>query len=143
MRQAMADKEITIFGDGKQIRDYVYVSDLVGLFLRAGVSQQAVGGVFNAGSGVGSHFIDAVETVVKIVGKGEVKHVPWPADYENIETGGFVADIFEPDGTESVPYFRVRVGQFATQEEAREVGSNLRRMFPRQIQNFWIIPTEE
>jgi UDP-glucose 4-epimerase len=93
MRQAMEGKEITIFGEGKQIRDYVYVSDLVGLFLRAGVSEQAVGGVFNAGSGVGSQFIDAVETVVKIVGKGKIKHVPWPADYENIETGGFVADM--------------------------------------------------
>ncbi len=59
-----------------------------------------------------------------------------------LQDGGYVADIFEPDGTESASYFRVRVGQFATQEEAREAGSNLRRSFPRQVENFWIIPNE-
>ena len=93
MRQAMEDKEITIFGDGNQIRDYVYVSDLVFQFLRAAVTDEAVGGVFNAGSGVGSRFVDAIEMVVDIVGKGKIKHLPWPKDYENIETGGFVADM--------------------------------------------------
>jgi tetratricopeptide (TPR) repeat protein len=60
-----------------------------------------------------------------------------------LQNGGYVAHILEPDGTESASYFRVRVGQFATQEEAREAGSNLRRSFPRQVDNFWIIPTEE
>ncbi len=60
-----------------------------------------------------------------------------------LQNGGYVADIFEPDGTESASYFRVRLGHFATQEEAREAGSNLRRRFPRQVQNFWIIPNEQ
>jgi DedD protein len=60
-----------------------------------------------------------------------------------LQNGGYEADIFEPDRTESVSYFRVRVGQFATQEEAREVGSNLRRRFPRQVRDFWIIPFKQ
>ncbi len=60
-----------------------------------------------------------------------------------LQNGGYVAHIVEPDGTESASYFRVRLGQFATQEEAREAGSNLRRRFPRQVQNFWIIPNEQ
>jgi len=93
MRQAMAGEDITVFGEGDQIRDYVYVSDLVSLFLRAGVCEEAVGAVFNAGSGVASRFVDAVEAVVDIVGSGRVKHLPWPEDYERIETGGFVADM--------------------------------------------------
>ena len=60
-----------------------------------------------------------------------------------LQNGGYVAHIVEPDGTESASYFRVRLGHFATQEEAREAGSNLRRRFPRQVQNFWIIPNEQ
>ena len=59
-----------------------------------------------------------------------------------LQNEGYVADIFEPDRTESASYFRVRVGQFPTREEARELGSNLRRRFPRQVRDFWIIPYE-
>ena len=60
-----------------------------------------------------------------------------------LQGGGYVAYIFEPDRTESASYFRVRMGQFPTQEEARELGSNLRRRFPRQVRDFWIIPYEQ
>lgn len=60
-----------------------------------------------------------------------------------LQNGGYVAHIYEPDGTESASYFRVRVGQFSTQEEAREAGANLGRRFPRQVRDFWIIPYEQ
>jgi len=59
-----------------------------------------------------------------------------------LQNEGYVAYILEPDRTESASYFRVRVGQFPTREEARELGSNLRRRFPRQVRDFWIIPYE-
>ena len=60
-----------------------------------------------------------------------------------LQNGGYVAYIFESDRPESTSYYRVRVGQFSTQEEAREVGSNLRRSFPRQVRDFWVIPYEQ
>jgi len=59
-----------------------------------------------------------------------------------LQNEGYTANIFEPDRTESVSYFRVRVGQFPTREEARELGSNLRRRFPRLVRDTWIIPYE-
>ena len=59
-----------------------------------------------------------------------------------LQNEGYVANIFEPDRTESASYFRVRVGQFPTREEARELGSNLRRKFPRLVRDTWIIPYE-
>jgi len=60
-----------------------------------------------------------------------------------LQPEGYVAYIFEPDKTESASYFRVRVGQFPTRVEARELGSNLRRRFPRLVREFWIIPYEQ
>jgi len=60
-----------------------------------------------------------------------------------LQNEGYVANIFEPDRTESASYFRVRVGQFPTREEARELGSNLRRRFPRLVGDAWIIPFEQ
>ncbi len=60
-----------------------------------------------------------------------------------LQRGGYVAYIFEPDRTESASYLRVRVGEFPTQQAARELGSNLRRRFPWQVRDFWIIPYEQ
>ena len=60
-----------------------------------------------------------------------------------LQNEGYVANIFEPDRTESASYFRVRVGQFPTREEARELGSDLRRRFPRLVRDAWIIPYEQ
>jgi UDP-glucose 4-epimerase len=44
-----AGKETTIFGDGEQSRDFIYVGDVVGATLAAGRHK---GGVFNVGTGV-------------------------------------------------------------------------------------------
>ncbi len=43
---------ITIFGDGKQTRDFTYIDDVVEATLRAGVSSQAIGEVFNVSTGI-------------------------------------------------------------------------------------------
>ncbi len=93
IKRAMADETITVFGDGKQARDYIYIDDLVDVFFLAGVRSEAVGGVFNIGSGIGTQFIDMARCVVEVVGSGRVELVPWPKDYQDIETGGYVSDI--------------------------------------------------
>jgi len=93
IRQAMEGKTIKIFGEGDQVRDYVFVNDLIeGIYL-ASVSERAIGHIVNLGSGIPTRFKDIVETIIKIVGKGKIEHVPWPEDYEKIETGNSVADI--------------------------------------------------
>ncbi len=93
IRLAMDDEVIPIFGDGRQLRDYVYVDDIATAFLLAGALESAVGEVFNVGSGVGTSFRGMAERVVAIVGRGAIASVPWPADYPNIDTGDYVTDI--------------------------------------------------
>lgn len=89
LRQAMEGKTIQIFGDGKQLRDYIYVDDVVNAFLEAGVREKAVGQIYNTGLGKSYEFGEMVNTVLKVVGAGKVEYVPWPADYEKIETGSY------------------------------------------------------
>lgn len=89
LRQAMENKTIQIFGDGEQLRDYIYVDDLVTAFLKAAVSDKSIGQIYNMGFGRSHRFSAMVETVLKVAGKGKIKHVPWPEDYEKIETGSF------------------------------------------------------
>jgi UDP-glucose 4-epimerase len=93
VRQALEGTTIRVFGDGAQRRDYIYIDDLAEAFLRCTVARGAAGEVVNIGSGVGTRFRDMVETVVDVVGRGRVECVPWPQDYERVETGDFVADL--------------------------------------------------
>ena len=93
IRQAMDDKTIRVFGDGRQVRDYIYVDDLAEAFIRAAVTEACWGEVFNVGSGVPTSFRQMADAIVDIVGRGHVESVPWPVDYINVETGDYVTDI--------------------------------------------------
>jgi UDP-glucose 4-epimerase len=93
LRQAMNGMSIQVFGDGMQIRDYVYVEDLALAFLLAAVNEEAIGESFNVGSGKGTRFRDMVETVIDVVGKGQIEYVEWPDDYLHVETGDYITDI--------------------------------------------------
>lgn len=93
IRSAFEDREINVFGDGNQIRDYIYVEDLADAFISAAFNDKATGEIFNIGSGVGTKFKDMVQMIVKIVGKGKIKFRPWPEDYFNVETGDYITNI--------------------------------------------------
>lgn|SRR3989338_575324 len=82
----------TIFGDGNQERDYLYVDDLIEAFLLA-IDKKAAGQIYNLGFGKGIKFKEMVELIIKLVGSGTVKYVTWPKAYQQVETGSYVTDI--------------------------------------------------
>ena len=49
IRLAIEGREIQIYGDGSQLRDFVFVDDASDAFLRAGASDACNGEVFNVG----------------------------------------------------------------------------------------------
>jgi UDP-glucose 4-epimerase len=53
---AVEDRAVTIFGDGTQTRDYVYVGDVVDAFLAVAESDES--GAFNVGTGVETSVLD-------------------------------------------------------------------------------------
>jgi len=93
IRMAMENRTIKVFGDGRQIRDYMFIDDLVEAFLCAACNLKTSGEIYNIGSGRGIRFVDMAKVIVKVIGKGRVKHIPWPAGYEKNETGDYKADI--------------------------------------------------
>jgi UDP-glucose 4-epimerase len=93
IRRAMEDEEIQIFGDGNQMRDYIFVDDLADAFISAALSDRSSGEIFNIGSGVGTKFNEMVKSIIEVVGKGKIKYQPWPKDYLNVETGDYITDI--------------------------------------------------
>lgn len=91
VRQAMEGNSITVFGDGKQERDYLYVDDIIEAFL-ALTESGASGEVYNIGTHERVTFGDMVDTVLAEVGSGTKENVPWPENYEKNETGNYIAD---------------------------------------------------
>jgi nucleoside-diphosphate-sugar epimerase len=93
VRQAIEGKTIKIFGDGGQLRDYVFADDIIDAMLRCAAAPDAAGEVINVGSGESTLFRDMVSAVIKCVDRGRAEFVPWPENYERVETGDIAVDI--------------------------------------------------
>jgi len=92
IRLAIEDNEIQVFGDGSQMRDFVYVDDAVDAFLRVGASPACDGEVFNVGGLEPIAHKDLVTVLLDVAGSGRVTYVPWPPDKKRIDIGSFYAD---------------------------------------------------
>jgi len=91
IRLAVEDAEIEIFGDGLQLRDFVYVDDAVDAFLRAGCDDRCNGEVFNVSGGQPTSHKDLVALLLSIAGTGRARHVEWPEEKRAIDIGSFYA----------------------------------------------------
>ncbi len=90
---AQRGKTIKIFGTGSQLKDYIYIEDFCEALILGATNKRAYAEVFNLGSGQGISLYQAAKTIVKVVGKGEVKKVPLPKELRKIEAGDYVGDI--------------------------------------------------
>lgn len=93
IRQAIEGKVIKIFGEGLQLRDYIFSDDIVNAMIRCAVAPEAIGEIINVGSAESTRFCDMVDAVIKCVKNGKMEFVPWPVNYEKIETGDVTMDI--------------------------------------------------
>ncbi len=55
--------------------------------------------------------------------------------------GGYPAYVVEADVPKLGRHYRVRVGPFATRKKAKAVASEVRRRFPQEGPDFWIVPS--
>jgi UDP-glucose 4-epimerase len=92
IRLALEGREIQIFGDGSQMRDFVYVDDAADAFLRAGASDACNGHVFNVGGLEPISHKDLATLLIDVAGAGTIRYVPWPAEKKAIDIGSFYAD---------------------------------------------------
>src|SRR5471030_960997 len=92
IRLAIEDQTIQIYGDGSQLRDFVYVDDAADAFLRAVASDACNGDVFNVGGEAAISHRDLTTMLVGVAGTGRVQYVEWPAEKKAIDIGSFYAD---------------------------------------------------
>jgi nucleoside-diphosphate-sugar epimerase len=88
IRKALDGEIIQVFGDGSQLRDYNYVSDVVTAFLLAAADARTAGRVYN----LASHEVLSVKQVAEMLvksGAGGVEIVPFPDDRKRIDIGSY------------------------------------------------------
>ena len=83
VKQALSDRPITVYGDGKQSRCFCYVGDVVGALMKLMDDEQAVGEVFNVGSNQEITIGDLARKVKELTkSESEIVFVPYDEAYE-------------------------------------------------------------
>ncbi len=135
IRLAVEGGVIQVYGDGAQIRDFVFVDDAADAFLRAGASDACNGEVFNVGGSEPISHRDLTTLLIETAGSGSVELVAWPADKKAIDIGSFYANSekfrratgWQPtvslrDGLQrSVAYYRTHLAAYLADPDAAGV----------------------
>ena len=92
IRLALEGREIKVFGDGSQIRDFVHVDDVAEAFLLAGAADACNGDVFNVGGREPVTHLELVRLLLEEAGRGTMRLVDWPDEQRRIDIGSFYSD---------------------------------------------------
>ena len=99
IHRALKGDELTIYGTGEYLRDYIYIYDVVSAFLSVPINiNKTANQHYLLGSGAGTKLHDAIKIVGEIVKKHTgkkitIKNIKPPNNLLSIEFRNFVADI--------------------------------------------------
>nr|MBP9794073.1 NAD-dependent epimerase/dehydratase family protein [Flavobacterium sp.] len=91
-RQLVEGQPLQIFGDGLQVRDFNFVSDVVDALLLVAFNNAANGQIYNLGSDDPINLKDLAEIMIDVYGRGRYEIVPFPEDRKRIDIGDFYGD---------------------------------------------------
>jgi len=81
--QALENKPLTIYGDGKQSRCFIHVEDVVKGIVKLADNPKAVGQAFNIGSQEEITIEDLAKMVIELTGsKSQLMYIPYDQAYE-------------------------------------------------------------
>lgn len=94
---AIQGKNISVFGKGRFIRDYVYIDDVVDALIKISLSKKLSRKVYNICSGYGTTLIDAFNLIIlkakkTVKSKSIIINKSWPKNIELIEKRNFIGD---------------------------------------------------
>ena len=91
-RRVLLGHSLEVFGDGSQLRDPMYVDDVVEAMLRAGDANPLPSRVYNVGAGHGTPIGEIARVIAKAAGGRQVTERPFPDEAKPIDIGSYVAD---------------------------------------------------
>ncbi|NKB33470.1 MAG: NAD-dependent epimerase/dehydratase family protein [Pseudomonadales bacterium] len=123
---AMQDKPITVYGEGNQLRNLIHVDDVVTAIEKTFLNPDTDGEVFFVTGDNHISIAGIAAAIVEAAGKGEVKHIEWPAERKSTEFGnaiisndklkqatGWLPSIVLEEGLrETVAFYRDRLDEY-------------------------------
>jgi UDP-glucose 4-epimerase len=98
IRKAIDGEMIPVFGDGRIIRDFLHVDDLVECLLTVASSDKAYGEVFNVGTGIPTSFLELAKVIVEVAKAGSYGCTEFTQERKEVEPGDYYTDISKIKG---------------------------------------------
>ena len=93
VRRALAGQDLSVYGDGQQLRDCLHVDDVVRALALAALSADSSGEVFNLGHPDALSLLRIAQLATEAADLGAAVHlVPWPGAEAQIDIGSFHGD---------------------------------------------------
>ncbi|EQD77083.1 NAD-dependent epimerase/dehydratase, partial [mine drainage metagenome] len=81
LRSALNSEPLTIYGDGTQSRDFIYIKDCVSGIIRA-FENGRTGETYNIGTGTSTSYNDLAKTILKVTkSNSRIKYIENPLKY--------------------------------------------------------------
>jgi UDP-glucose 4-epimerase len=93
VRQTLDNETIKVFGNGKILRDFLYIDDCVEAILMTGMTESAEGEIINVGHDQPCDFLTVAEMLKEIVPGVRWEFTPFSAERKAQEPGDFYSDI--------------------------------------------------
>lgn len=84
---ALQNKDITVYGDGKQLRNILYVDDAVEALIKTSLASGTKGQTYFAAGNFHHTVAEIAKVTSSVLGLGKVNFVPWPKERKVIEIG--------------------------------------------------------
>jgi nucleoside-diphosphate-sugar epimerase len=92
IKKLLSGEPILVFGDGKQVRDYNYISDVVDAMLLCASSEQAYGEIFNLGADDPMSLKATAACMTQFQKDATYEIVPFPQELKKIDIGDYYSD---------------------------------------------------
>jgi UDP-glucose 4-epimerase len=92
IHQLLGGEEITVYGEGRQLRDLLYVDDAVNALLLAALNPASENQIFNLGGDEPIRLVELAELMIELNGSGRYQMIPFPPERKRIEIGDYRTD---------------------------------------------------
>jgi UDP-glucose 4-epimerase len=92
LRRLVLEQPLAVYGDGRQLRDPVYVDDAVEAFLRAGLARPLTTRSYNVGGATPLSLREIATLAARAAGGVEIIDLPFPEEIKPIDIGSFTTD---------------------------------------------------
>jgi UDP-glucose 4-epimerase len=84
---ALQNKDITVYGDGNQMRNVIFIDDAVEALIQTALAQGTKGETFFTVGDNHYSVAEIAEETAKIMGSGKVNFIQWPKERKSTEIG--------------------------------------------------------